>query len=136
MKQEEIIEGNILIARFMGYKTYKELQTLPEEDKFLSDCFFMHDNADFNFNWEPESLRYQSDWNWLMKVVEKIESLDYDPKVTHTYSVDISGNGTTIQPNTWAGERWMIRHNKKNERKMCTWLCVVDFIKFYNKKNK
>lgn len=53
-------ENNILIAEFMGY----EIKT--PQGKLL--------NLKINV-WYPDNFKFDSDWNWLMEVVEKIESL-------------------------------------------------------------
>lgn len=52
MKKEEIIEGNKLIAEFMGEHTWTNLTTLKQE---------------YNGNYQ-----YHSSWDWLMPVVQKI----------------------------------------------------------------
>ena len=126
MEGNEIIKGNMLIAEFMEY-FFQGIQYAKRKG--------------IEYDWrldEPEirDLKYHHSWDWLMPVVEKIESLDKNERVTHTYSVDITGNGTTIQPNMWSGERWMIRHNSRNNRLWNTWLSVIDFIKWYNKRKK
>ena len=54
MSQEEIIEGNKLIAEF---------------EYNISDWKYLNSNLSI---FESE-LKYHSDWNWLMTVVEKIE---------------------------------------------------------------
>lgn len=66
-------ENNKIIAEFMGAKTL----TVDEFKAILKD------NRDNGFIHTPnaeidEDLKYHSDWNWLMEVVEKIESLGYD----------------------------------------------------------
>lgn len=64
MTQEEITEGNILIAEFMGGKKLVN-----------NDGLFTYWGPD-NFQHESgEYLKYHSSWDWLMPVVEKIESL-------------------------------------------------------------
>lgn len=59
MKTNEVIEGNILLAEFMG---------------------FCPDYIDAG-KW----LWYASDWNLLMPVVEKIESFEYDVEIGTAY---------------------------------------------------
>jgi len=71
-----IAQNNKIIAKFMGAKEgkgvgkRKALTGVPIplylDEKILTDkstCFI-------------DELRYHSDWNWLMEVVEKIESLN------------------------------------------------------------
>ncbi len=62
-------ENNKLIAEFMGAK-YDKDTTFPihKNDLWLPNhgvCNFVDNNG--------KSLKFHSDWNWLMEVVEKIE---------------------------------------------------------------
>ncbi len=65
LTKKEILDGNKLIAKFMGYswssendgKTY--LKKIPDQLSIYSI--------------RPENLRYNTHWDWLMPVVEKIE---------------------------------------------------------------
>lgn len=59
MKTEET---NKLIAEFLGWET-------------LSNWGYL--NINNGESHEIENLKFHSDWNWLMEVVEKIESLGY-----------------------------------------------------------
>ena len=54
------IENNKIIAEFMGY-----IDNGCSEEGFLI-------NPITNFDEEINDLRYHSNWNWLMEVVEKI----------------------------------------------------------------
>ena len=58
MTQEEIIEGNELIAKFMEYEipnqTYVKLKWIVYDGVF-------------------QSMKFHCSWDWLMSVVEKIE---------------------------------------------------------------
>lgn len=59
-----IKDNNKLIAEFMGKKH------IMTEDELLSIEHKPH------YPTVIEDLKYDSDWNWLMEVVEKIESLE------------------------------------------------------------
>ena len=61
MSEQEIIEGNKLIAEFMGYKFIEDWHQYWR----LSDKHLLLENE----------LKYHSSWDWLMPVVEKIEYL-------------------------------------------------------------
>ena len=61
MTQEEILEGNKLINAFMGYP------------------------YNMTKNGYPEQVIYHSSWDWLMPVVEKIESLRYEVAIHSTW---------------------------------------------------
>ena len=122
------VTKNALIAKFM----------VPDQEANIRD----HSRVIFaepknnQATWFLDELLYHKSWDWLMEVVEKIENLDSDDaieyRMTHMYSVDITGNGTTIQPSIWSGDRWMIRHNSYNRRLQNTYSAIVEFINFYN----
>lgn len=110
MTQEEILEGNILIAEFMGLQTGKHLGY----NRWQDDWF---DNLDVINGQRNEKLLFDSDWNWLIPVVEKITSDDLYLKYKNETSNIVSEGGIYI--NT----KFIIN----------TFEDVVDFIKWYNK---
>lgn len=69
-------ENNILIAQFMGYKKMH-----PENTSYY--------NTDRNHELFIDDSKYHSDWNWLMKVVEKIENLKINKFAKHLYRGDV-----------------------------------------------
>jgi len=112
MTQEEILEGNKLIALFMG--------DIEREDSKVS----------FKKSCPVNGLKYYSSWDWLMPVVEKIEDGNYAVTITQnvcTIRACIMGdrtirayqNGNYLTPNTKLSN---------------TWLAVIEFIKWYNEK--
>lgn len=66
MKTNEVIEGNVLLAEFMGCANQLHLVEHPKTGEYC----------------DPE---FHSSWDWLMPVVEKIESLGYDVELGTTY---------------------------------------------------
>lgn len=128
MNSTEILEGNKLIAEFVGeeapgnpiYKVYKLQQG------FISEY----------------DLEYNSSWDWLMPVVEKIEHLYETPTSLplfninshyckfalthpHKYKVFIVGSYKTSPEE--------IKANSKIE---AAWMVAVEFIKYYNKQKQ
>jgi hypothetical protein len=59
MTQQEILEGNKLIAEFMGYK-----------QSVIIGVLFIHETK---LNLTISELKYHSSWDWLMPVVGKIK---------------------------------------------------------------
>jgi hypothetical protein len=128
MEQKDIIEGNELIARFMG-----GLRVLVQNGIVRVKS----SNPDIVEKWTI--AQYDRDWNWLMDVIDKIEAIDADP-VHGRFGVYISSNHCTIQgtkfrPHTTDGRKaYFSDHYGKNKIKAVL-LAVIAFIKFYNTNN-
>ncbi len=69
-----------------------------------------------------ETLKYHSDWNWLMEVVEKIESLGNDVLITSNY-IQIAYN---------EGENFIVIELEGNIKIFAVYNACVEFIKWYN----
>jgi len=98
------IEGNKLIAEFMGGKWNKTSGwEFSMFNSPLSHC--------------GNKLRFDSSWDWLMRVVEKIYGLN----IYYEYVYKTSGQfGGGIELSTNINS---------------VWEAVVDFIEWYNKNN-
>lgn len=93
MNKKLIKENNKLIAEFMGYKQFVYIS--PWNNK--KEIYYHKTNKDKevleqyaeNYPWMKNSggktilkeFNYHSDWNELMGVVEKIESMGYTPRI-------------------------------------------------------
>jgi hypothetical protein len=111
MKQD-IIEGNKLIAEFMQLESRKPSWSMAEQ---------------FNRNsyWIPVGvLEYHTSWDWLMPVVEKIESLGFESGISSDatyFKMEASPFDVVSQAdNSW---------RKKIET---VWEAVIQFIQWYN----
>ena len=67
MEPEKIIENNILIVEFMGGGYTDKIK--PFYDSRYVETEYGVENI--------KDVKYHKDWNWLMPVVEKIETLGY-----------------------------------------------------------
>lgn len=101
--------NNKLIAEFLGY-----IDNGCSEEGFLID-------PETNYDVCIDSLQFHTDWNWLMQVVEKIE--------THGFTFDIKKNWSCI---TRKGERIVIRWEEDNNKIEAVYNACVEFIKWYN----
>lgn len=131
-------ENNKLIAEFMGFTkglVYNEKgkqydYTLPNgfelikevETTIESNWCEVLEEQDYCF---IEDLKFNTSWDWLMPVVEKIESLGY--------SYDRINADVFI--NTQEGENVIPNPMDRNIMTMLqkTYKAVVEFIKWYNK---
>lgn len=118
MEQGKIIEGNILIAEFMGEQVMCSYESFGKTYNSLVSIENIKD-------WSRAFMKYNSSWDWLMKVVEKIESLGY--------SVFIQNEGCWMRA-ARAGMKLPYFSNIKESKIESTFLTIVEFIEWYNKR--
>ena len=84
---ENIIENNKIIVEFMGLKPKMES---PDIYVFNDMPYFSvrENNPEDVMNAIVKYSKYNSDWNWLMKVVEKINTIDEDRFTVQIFSMD------------------------------------------------
>ena len=99
-------ENNKLIAEFMEHK--------PTFEVYIDDVLTTLERPVKNYN---------SDWNWLMEVVEKIESLGYYVNITGTY-VSIGAIESKTNP--------IFIEKDSNIKIEAVYNACVEFIKWYN----
>ena len=118
---------NELIAGFMGvqvYQTYAEMQAVPIDELT---------------HWAlPEQLEYDTKWDWLMPVVEKIAKLNYGVSITtwpKEWDAPIVGVQVMIHDNGDDGPV-IERHSEPEQMITSIYKVVVEFIKWYNENGK
>ena len=113
-------ENNKIIAEFLSVKihpceTIEKFKFLPIEERGLYNGYFI------------DALKYHEDWNWLMEVVEKIESLNYVVEIKITWCrIKQIENGNVI----------VLRWEEEKTKIEAVYNAVVEFIKWYNNQNK
>jgi len=123
MENKEIIEGNKLIAEFMGgkYRKGNKKQSIEERYFGLIEKGYYH--------WVSE-LRYHKSWDWIMPVVEKIEKLGCIVEIS--YSLVCMCRICVI------GKKYEKAFNITNDNNgglepiIAVYKSVVEFIKWYN----
>lgn len=127
MKQEEITEGNILIAEFMGFKEeYGVYRVTPEYIQFVRGMGnVIRDIAYKN------DMKFHSSWDWLMPVVEKIGK-EYPVRITWLAN---SMEVTYIDRDEFSTDDSIADYGGYGA-KGNTYKCVVDYIKWHNQKFK
>ena len=75
MNVKEIIDGNIVIADFMGFTK----QTNPDERWLGMYEHVRLGNVYYGFT-KPEHLRFYGSWDWLMPVIGKISESCEEPE--------------------------------------------------------
>jgi hypothetical protein len=133
MTQEEIIEGNRLIAEFMGAidNTHDWGFMLKKDELNLSFDLFdekIYSN-DGGSGWYIKDLKYHLSWEWLMDVFEKIGDTYLDGM---QLSVQISGSKGYYSCTIFGTHVYADNEDPKT----AVWNCVVKFIKWYNKQKE
>lgn len=121
---QEHIEGNKIIAEFDGWKfshfVFKDTEDeLTYYKKYDSDGNCIHDGI-------LHIPEYNENWNILMEVVEKIESLGKSVRIEN-YSVWV-----TYSHNQNPREERLYIYKHEKTKIEAVWLSVIGFIKFYN----
>jgi hypothetical protein len=160
MSSDKIIEGNKLLATFLGWKYFEwnneDLKTFGDGfEKNKQKAGWRRPIAPFSTSSEiiarafKESsfvcrkhteLRFYNNWNSLMEVVERIEKLHNE--VHGRIGVHISSNCCTIQgtnlhkalADSYYGPVYFADHYA-DTKLQATWEACVEFVKWYNKNN-
>ncbi len=136
------MQDNKLIADFMGIRHV-------DDDKYMKNLREMRANGIFfEQGYVTSELRYDSDWNWLMTVVDKIESLGATTIVKSNYNQFIKANvhqvtieiekGELSESNKvfWGDGFIYQNHSNSNVKKIEAYYeSVVNFIKWYEQNN-
>ena len=125
------MENNKLIAEFMGLKPKMES---PDVYVFNDIPYFSvrENNPEDVMNAIVKYSKYDSDWNWLMSVVEKINTIDEDRFTVQIFSMD-----TYIYDSK--DRNFIIKTEliyNPDELIKSVYNTCVEFIKWYNKQNK
>lgn len=129
MKQKQILEGNNLIAEFMGYKV-RETGDTTSDSRFGVGTWFLYTKDGVT----SDNVFFNSSWDWLMPVVEKIEKLGYHTRICF----DDFGSWMQIHYGLSVAdtdETKAVNMNGKTKIEN-TFKSVVEFIKWYNKNGK
>ena len=131
MKEKDILKNNRLIAEFMGWvckprKSYNDNRKVLYTDK---GKIFKYNKSAYLFNKDPWTapLKFHSSWDWLMPVVEKIESLEINKLYT---VVDIAIYQCSIYHKKLKEVKFF---NFKDSKIEAVYQTVVEFIEWYNK---
>ena len=108
-------ENNKIIAEFMGAKA-------------TTDTYFI---LNMYMTLKEEELKYNTDWNWLMEVVEKIESFN-----SNLQSFSINGNRVEIKDFSVKQNLFSYYNDTEKTKIQAVYNACVEFIKWYNLNNK
>ncbi len=115
-------ESNRMIAEFMGVRNIDDAKYIENLKEMKADGLY------FEQGYMTSELKYDTDWNWLMKVVEKIESFE-----RRRYTLITQQNSCLIWDNDNGEELEYFNSSFKAGTKIeATYQAVVEFIKWYN----
>ena len=107
-------EKNRMIAKFMGFKDLGNLVGgSPRVEKHVRGITYQ--------SYLYSELKYHSSWEWLMPVIENIESL--------SFNVEQSLGSCTIHP---CVEKEPVFESYEKTRFEATYNAVCEFIEWYN----
>jgi hypothetical protein len=118
MEDKVILEGNKLIAEFMGM----EYHWYPKNNYYARP---QHTFFEGNKIWGIEDLKFHSSWDWLMPVIERIESLGY------RWEIGMS----TTSPYHYC-KIWSIGSIEGISPLDAIYGACIEFIKWYNKQTE
>lgn len=152
MNNKDTVEGNKLIAEFMGWickerKSYNDGRLVLYTDK---DKIFKYGGISYLLNKNPwdAPLKYNESYDWLMPVVDKIESLTVRPKDVFDDKVKVKLLGDHVEifcystfrgkavywKNYLAIDNNTYKHaNQKPSRIEAVYEAIIEFIEWYNK---
>ena len=155
------MENNELISKFMGYELNEDgYYLLPgnlpqfrgsDHAEWCSTKTIVIDWEDpasielhketYGYYWEisPDHLAYESSWEWLMTVVDKIDLLGYFTLIATRsfgegfYMNIVTGVGLA---NSTLDNPSKFMCTSSTSRLECVYNTVVEFVKWYNKNKK
>lgn len=108
-------ETNKKLAEFLGFELSHKIERVPNNEIFKEHINLITDNAD--------NLPFHNDWNWLMTVIEKIESLGY--------CVDIKLEYCRIVPQGKPNE-YIVKFGEGDNKFEATYNACSMFVDWYN----
>jgi hypothetical protein len=126
MENKVILKEKKLIAKFMGWYI---VPYCPSGDVWNNET----DNRILNLC----DFSYHSDWNWLMSVVDKIESIIPDNNNVRRFLVSIKMESCVILDMYDTQKDFLNLYYKEHAtKKEAVYFAVVEFIKWYNKQTE
>jgi hypothetical protein len=98
MNQQEILDYNKRCAKILGYEYIPEKETFA----YIPHGWWKKDTFKKPFDkenclYDHHHLKFHSDWNWIMGVVEAIESIKYKISGESIYTLTISNKICKIE---------------------------------------
>lgn len=129
-----IHENNKLIAEFMGvFDNIRETEDIYSWND--APFFYTTENSKYKVIENiSKYVKYLYSWDWLMPVVYKIEDLGYEVTI-NTYYVIIGLDDIYLDEDD-TGNEILVEGGQRKTRIHFLYEACVEFIKWYNNKNK
>ena len=127
MKNDDIIENNKLIAEFLGWEKSEMKLFVPTVSTVYRTIEYYNGEKVVGSFTHPSSMKFHKSWDWLMPIVEKVESMKYVVTITQnicTIKASVMGDTTLITRQTG-------NYSTPDTKIYNTWLALIDFIKWY-----
>jgi hypothetical protein len=158
MTNKERIEGNVLIATFLGYKDgfphyedeYGYHQCIEGFDIPDKTNYNPHEDDKDRHQFNIDQLKYHSSWDWLLPVIEKIEQTKIDDHsigvvigfenycgiIVHNHKPLLKFESSKPYSKEMITEGGKVNYEmgtwRPSTKIECVWLTIVEFIKYYN----
>lgn len=126
----ETIEGNKLIGEFMGY-TYGNISGWVHGSRI--GFYKKDDTGNIVEFYNENNLKYNSSWDWLMPVVEKINTvcIERGGELSNHSRDQEELSDPLDNPKHW--KSWSYHYIHLSTKRESVWNDVVEFIEWYNK---
>jgi hypothetical protein len=124
------MENNKLLAEFLGNDT----------DEYGTDVFvpkqlmFNHSAQCMQGIFQFDECYFDTDWNWLMEVVEKIESIVWEEINDTSFNVTIGATSYCVIQDNNGGMIEIIGEGKSKLESVYN--ACIEFVKWFNNQNK
>lgn len=130
-KTAEVIEGNKLIAEFMGGKYMHEPYL-----EYITFNPITFGGMSGGYSCHLSGCLFHSSWDWLMPVVQQIQDIEVTPPPNYTYyRIEIAVQGYVKIEGPFPFPKIFKNVSKCGSLINAVWQAVVEFIKNYNIKN-
>ena len=126
MTQEQLLEYNKMCAKFLGVDNTLSCYYLPKFGLYKNSYGEIYYEEVFN----EDELKFHSDWNWIIEVVEVIEKLGYYTKnecirnVNYFNIYELKNNEETFYG------------SGNNSKKEAVVQAIYQFLKWHNNETK
>ena len=114
-------ENNILLSEFLGWKT-------DNKGRYITPFGEMDECGYISHEYEKNNLQFDCDWNWLMLVVDKIESIEmHDGR---TFTIDFYRDSVLIFEYGLTNNELIFTEGSGRRKNLYN--ACVEFVKWYN----